>query len=144
MSQNALIPYLFFSGRCEAAIEFYQSALGAELGMLMRFSDSPDPPPPGTLQPGFEDKVMHACIMIGEVPLMMSDGCDDQAAFTGFSLSLAFPNAELAHKAFDALAVEGTVTMPLGQTFWSSCFGMLTDRFGVSWMISVSEDSPQS
>ena len=134
-----LHPYLFFSGRCDEAIAFYREALGAETLMVMRFSESPDPTPPGMLQPGFENKVMHATLMVGGQVLMASDGCDDKTRFGGFSLSLAFPTEGEARKAFDALSVGGQIQMPLTKTFWSPCFGMTTDRFGVAWMISISQ-----
>lgn len=125
MTQPLVQPYLFFGGRCQEALEFYQSALGAEIEMLMRFRESPDPVPEGMLAPGFEDKVMHAAFRIGGSTLMASDGCGGQVKIEGVSLSLA------------ALAEGGEVTMPLDKTFWSPRFGMVTDRFGVGWMINV-------
>jgi PhnB protein len=133
-------PYLFFNGRCEEAIEFYRSALGARLEMLMRYRESPDPPPPGMLPPGWEDKVMHASLRVGEAVVMASDGCATGPSFSGFSLSIAPPDVASAERAFAALAEGGTVAMPLGKTFWSPCFGVLTDRFGVNWMINVAGD----
>lgn len=137
MSQLALAPYLFFGGRCDEAIEFYRTALGAEVEFKMLHRDSPEPPPPGMLQPGFENKVMHATLRIGGAVLMASDACDDKSRFDGFRLSLAFPTEAEARRAFDALSDGGQVQMPLCKTFWSPCFGMLTDRFGVGWMISI-------
>lgn len=137
MNNTLIQPYLFFSGRCEEAIAFYRQALGAELEMLMRFKDSPDPPPPGTLQPGFEDKVMHATLRIGGAVLMASDGCDDQSRFDGFRLSLALPSEADAQRVFTALSDGGQIQMPLTKMFWSPCFGMVTDRFGVGWMVTV-------
>ncbi|WP_373649353.1 VOC family protein [Schlesneria sp. DSM 10557] len=137
MPQTMVTPYLFFAGRCEEALEFYREAVGAKVGMVLRFSDSPEPPPPGVLQPGFESKVMHCSFSIGETCLMASDGCDDQTKFTGFSLSLSVPTEAEADRAFAALAEGGTVQMPLSQTFWSPRYGMLTDRYGVSWMVMV-------
>ncbi|MGH8461954.1 MAG: VOC family protein [Stenotrophobium sp.] len=131
-------PYLFFNGRCEEAIEFYKKALGAEVVMLMRNKESPEAPPPGMLPPGSENKVMHASVRIGDAEFMASDGhCSGQPDFKGFSLSLTFPDATRAKQAFTALADKGKVDMPLGKTFWSPCFGMLTDRFGLQWMITV-------
>ncbi len=132
-------PYLFFDGRCEEAVEFYRRALGAEVEMLMRYRESPDPPPPGMVAPGSEDKVMHASLRIGESVVMASDECSigAQPTFDGFSLSISVADAAEAKRRFDALADGGKVTMPLGRTFWSPCFGMLTDRFGVGWMVSV-------
>jgi PhnB protein len=135
-------PYLFFDGRCEEAIEFYQQALGAKVEFLMRNSESPEPPPEGTLPPGSEDKIMHASLHIGGALVMMSDGlCGGDAGFNGFSLSLDCPDADAAREAFAALAEGGQVSMPLGKTFWAPLFGMVTDRFGVSWMVGVSDDA---
>jgi len=137
MSLAYVQPYLFFGGRCEEALAFYRAALGAEVDMLMRFRESPDPPPPDVIPSGFEDKIMHAAFRIGSTVLMASDGCEEAQRFSGFSLSLALPTADEAHRAFAALADGGQVQMPLGETFWSPCFGMLTDRFGIGWMITV-------
>jgi PhnB protein len=129
--------YLFFNGRCEEAIEFYKTALGAKVEMLMRFKESPDPPPPGMVPPGFENKVMHASLRIGDTTVMASDGCEGNPSFQGFSLSIAVTDLAEANRLFTALAEGGQVQMPLGKTFWSPGFGMLTDRFGVGWMINV-------
>jgi PhnB protein len=137
MSNPSIQPYLFFGGRCEEALAFYQSALGADVKLLMRYDESPEPPPPGRLQPGFESKVMHAEFRIGGTTLFASDGCDDQSAFKGFSLALNLPSPSEASRAFEALALGGSVQMPLSRTFWSPCFGMLTDRFGLGWMVSI-------
>ena len=131
-------PYLFFDGRCEEAIEFYRSKLGAKLEMLMRHKDSPEPPQPGMVPPGSEDKVMHACFSIGDTKVMASDGrCTGKPSFQGFSLSLDAPNAAEADRLFAALGDGGQVQMPLTKTFFSPRFGMIADRFGVSWMIIV-------
>ena len=131
-------PYLFFNGRCEEAIEFYKKALGAEEAMLMRFKDSPEPPQPGMVPPGSENKIMHASFRIGETTVMASDGrCTGQPNFQGFSLSITVPNEAEADRRFAALADGGQVQMPLTKTFFSPRFGMVADRFGVSWMIIV-------
>ncbi len=130
-------PYLFFGGRCEEALDFYRSTLDAQIIMVMRFNESPQPLPPGVLQPGFENKVMHSSFTIGETTLMASDGCDDKSTFRGFSLSLMVPTEAEAGRVFALLADGGQVTMPLGKTFWSPCYGMLIDRFGVGWMVNV-------
>ena len=133
-------PYLMFNGRCDEAIEFYKSALGAEVTMLMRFKDSPEPQPPGMLPPGAENKVMHSSLRIGESILMASDGeCRGQANFQGFSLTLPVSNDAEAERLFAALSDSGKVCMPLTKTFFASRFGMVADRFGVSWMIIVSQ-----
>jgi len=132
-------PYLFFNGRCEEAIEFYREALGAKVDMLMRYKDSPDPPPPGMVPPGSENKVMHASLSVGDTTVMASDGnCAGQPGFQGFSLSISAAGPAEAERLFKALAEGGQVQMPLTKTFWSPCFGMLADRFGVAWMINVS------
>ncbi|HXI73518.1 MAG TPA: VOC family protein [Verrucomicrobiae bacterium] len=130
--------YLFFNGRCEEAIEFYRKALGAEVELMLRYKESPEPHPPGMLPPGFENKIMHCSFHIGATLLMASDGCGaEKAEFEGFSLSLTVPNEAEASRAFAALAEGGQVRMPLGKTFWSPCFGMVADRFGIGWMVSV-------
>lgn len=134
--------YLFFGGRCEEAIAFYQSALGAQVDMIMRFNESPQPMPPGVLQPGFENKVMHSSFRIAGNRLMASDGCDDKSRFSGFSLSISVSTEAEAQAAFNALSEGGQVKMPLSKTFWSPCYGMLTDRFGIDWMIMVPGDTP--
>ena len=130
-------PYLFYNGRCEEAIEFYKKALGAEVLMLMRYKESPEPPPPGQVPPGWDNKIMHSSLRIGDANLMASDGYGEGADFKGFSLSVTAANEADAGRKFAALAEGGQVQMPLGKTFWSPCFGMVTDRFGVGWMISV-------
>jgi len=137
MSNPLIQPYLMFGGRCEEALEFYRAALGAQIDMLMRYQDSPEAPPPGMLPPGFENKVMHASFRVGGNVLMASDGCEQGQEFNGFSLSISVTEETEAKRFFSALADGGTVQMPLAKTFWSPCFGMLTDRFGVSWMINV-------
>jgi len=129
-------PYLFFDGRCEEAIEFYKRALGAEVLALMRFRESPEPPPPGMVPPGSEDKVMHASFLVGETEIMASDGrCMGKPSFQGVSLSLSVPSEAAADRLFNLLAEGGQVQMPIGRTFFSPRFGMVTDRFGVSWVI---------
>ena len=131
-------PYLFFDGRCDEAIEFYRSALGAEVTGLMRFKDSPEPPQPGMIPPGAENKVMHASFRIGDTTVMASDGrCLGRPNFQGFSLSLTAPDDAEAERLFASLAEGGQVQMPLNKTFFSSRFGMVADRFGMSWMIIV-------
>ncbi|MBV8504173.1 MAG: glyoxalase/bleomycin resistance/extradiol dioxygenase family protein [Paucibacter sp.] len=132
-------PYLFYEGRCEEAIELYKSALGAEVQMMMRNSESPAPAPEGMLPPGSGHKILHASLLIKGALIMMSDGmCSGQTAFKGFSISLDCANEAEARAAFEALAVGGQVKMPLSQTFWAPLFGMLDDKFGVGWMIGVS------
>jgi PhnB protein len=128
-------PYLNFDGRCEEAIEFYKKALGAEVTMLMRVSDSPEQPP-GGITPGTENKIMHAALRIGGSNVMASDGRNKGGAeFKGITLSLAVPDDAAADRAFSALSDGGQVHMPLTKTFFASRFGMVADRFGVPWMI---------
>lgn len=136
----AIEPYLFFNGRCEEAVEFYKKALGAEVLMLMRYKESPEPPPPSTVPAGWDNKVMHTCLRVGNANVMASDGCSEGPNFQGFSLSLTVASETEARRAFAALADGGQVRMPLTKTFWSPCFGMLADRFGVGWMVSVATD----
>lgn len=112
--------------------------------MLMRYKDSPEAPPPGMVPPNWENKIMHVSFQIGETVVMASDGCEVSPSFAGFSLSLTLPDEAEAHRAFAALAQGGQVTMPLVKTFWSLCFGMLKDRFGVGWMVTVGEDQAGS
>ena len=106
--------------------------------MLMRYKDSPDPPPPGMVPPGSENKVMHASLPGGGPVAMASDGhCQGKPSFQGFSLSLDASSEAEADRLFNALADGGKVQMPLGKTFFSPRFGMVADRFGVAWMIIV-------
>jgi PhnB protein len=137
MTGATITPYLGFGGRCEEALNFYRTALGAEVDMIMRFDESPEPAPPGMLQPGFEKKIMHASFRIRGIPLMASDGCSDKSKFDGFRLALTVTTEADAKRCFDALANGGTVQMPLTKTFWSPCYGMVTDRFGLGWMVMV-------
>jgi PhnB protein len=131
-------PHLCFEGRCEEAVEFYRKALGAEVTFLMRFKDMPGPHPPGAIPPGAEDKVMHASLRVGDSTVLASDGrCSGRPGFQGVWLALQVPDVATADRLFAALADGGQVQMPLGQTFWSPRFGMVADRFGVSWMINV-------
>ena len=129
-------PYLFFDGRCEEALDFYRKALGAQVGMMMRWKDSPEHCPEGTIPPGSENKVMHASVQIGGTTVMASDGrCGGAPTFQGFSLSLDAASDAEAKRLFDALSDGGQVQMPLGKTFFASSFGMVADKFGVSWMV---------
>lgn len=130
-----IIPYLFIEGRCEEALKFYQSAVDAELGRVMRFKDSPEPE---HCPPGSEEKIMHAEFRIGKSLIMVSDGCSEgEAGFKGFALSITPDTEEQAERYFAALADGGKVEMPLGKTFWSPKFGMVTDRFGIMWMVNI-------
>jgi PhnB protein len=134
-------PYLFFNGRCEVALNFYRDAIGADTQIVMRFKDSPPPHQGAMANQG--EKVMHATMTIGDTMLMASDGqCEDGAKFEGFSLAINVPDESEADRVFNALARGGQVHMPLAPTFWAPKFGMVADKFGVGWMVSV-QHKPQ-
>jgi PhnB protein len=139
-NNNSLIqPYIFFEGRCEEAIEFYKKALSAEVVVMLRFKDSPVGLPPG-IPPGSGNKIMHAQLRIGQTVLMLGDARNSgKPNFQGFSLSLSVSTPAEVDKAFGALADGGQVQMPLEKTFFSPRFGMVTDRFGLGWMVLVQE-----
>ncbi len=127
--------YLFFDGRCEEAIEFYKRTVGAKVGMLMHYKDSPDP---GMVTPETKDKVMHASLQIGDSTVLASDGrCSGKPSFQGFALSLSAKDDAEAERLFASLSDGGQVQMPLAKTFFASRFGMVADRFGVGWMVLV-------
>ena len=133
-------PYLFLDGRAQEAIDFYQKALGAKVEMLMRFKESPDP---SHNPPGSADKVMHSSLTIGGGPVMISDGnCAGRPSFQGFALSYDAADEADAKRRFAALAEGGQVQMPLGETFFAKAFGMVADRFGVSWMVIAGAKNP--
>jgi PhnB protein len=128
-------PYLFFDGRCDEALAFYKKAIGAQVEMLMRWKDCPEP---GGSSAANKDKVMHANVKIGDTTVMASDGrCEDKPEFKGFALTIATKTAAEADKTFAALSDGGQVQMPMTKTFFSERFGMLADKFGVGWMILV-------
>jgi PhnB protein len=136
-------PYLNFDGRCEEALNFYKHAIGAEILCLMRLSESPEPCDPAMVPPGSENKVMHSSFKIGESTLLATDcGCSGQTKFSGFSICITAADPDHAARLFTALGEGGRVEMPLGKTFFSPSFGVLEDRFGLSWMVYV--DQPQS
>jgi PhnB protein len=134
---STIQPYLNFNGRCDEAIEFYKTAAGAEVTMLMRFKDNPEPPPADAdCQPGAADKVMHAEIRIGASVIMLSDGrCTGTPAFEGISLAMRVATPADAERLYNGLAAGGEPMMPLAKTFFSPSFGMLQDKFGVGWMV---------
>jgi len=138
-------PYLMFEGRCEEALDFYRSALGAQVNMLMRYKDNPDPAAgPGCAEGGgpgpTAEMVMHASFTVGDTQLMASDGMGSgKASFQGISLALSPADEAEARRYFNALADGGQVQMPLTKTFFSPAFGMVADRFGVSWMVVTPE-----
>jgi PhnB protein len=132
----AVQPYLFFDGKCEEALDFYKQALGAKVDMLMRFGESPEKPPAGTMPPGSDNKVMHASFHVGDAQIMASDGhCGGKPSFQGFGLSIDAKSDAEAEKLFGALSKGGQVQQPLTKTFFASKFGMVSDKFGVMWMV---------
>jgi PhnB protein len=138
-------PYLYFDGRCEEAAEFYRGAVGAEVTMMMRFSESPDPCPPGMVPPGSENKIMHMEMQIGENVVMASDGnCQGKPSFAGISLALTAKDDAEAERVFAALGNGGQVQMPMMTTFFATRFGMVADRFGVSWMVLAEALPPKA
>ncbi len=125
--------YLQFDGRCEEALNFYKRALGAEIEALMRFKENPD----AKMTPeGAEEKVMHSCFRVGDTRIMASDGyCKGSPSFEGFSMALQTPSRAEAERLAKALADGGEMQMPITETFFSTGFGMVKDRFGVHWMV---------
>ena len=129
-------PYVFFDGKCEEALEFYKGAIGAKVDMVMRFSENPDKPDPSKMPPGSENKVMHAAFKVGDTQILASDGhCNGKPSFQGFALTLNAANDAEAEKLFSAVGKGGQVQAPLTKTFFASKFGMVTDRFGVLWIV---------
>jgi PhnB protein len=126
--------YLFFNGNCAEAMRFYERTLGGKLERMMTYADSPEAE---KCPPGSKDLIMHACLVLDGRMLMASDSAPgyENKGMSGFGLSLNYPTAAEARRAFDALADGGTVTMPLAETFWTDIFGMVTDRFGTPWMV---------
>jgi PhnB protein len=138
-SSQQVQPYLFFDGKCEEALDFYKSALGAKVDMMLRFKDNPEPQAQGPgCGAGSEDKVMHAAFRVGETLIMASDGmAGGKPEFKGFSLSVTAKDEAEADRLFAALGKGGQVQMPMGKTFFSPRFGMVADKFGVGWMVIV-------
>lgn len=133
-------PYLFFAGECEEALKFYETALGAERVMIMRFGEAPEPPPEGMIPADWGDKVMHASFKVGETEILASDGCGGpNPPRGGFSLALSVKDEVEADRVFEALSEGGKVEMPLGKTFFSRRFGGVADKFGMSWMVVAPE-----
>jgi PhnB protein len=128
-------PYIFFDGRCDEALKFYEKALGAKVDMLMRFQDAPDQ---SMISPDSKDKVMHAAVHIGDTQVLMSDGrCLGKPSFQGFALTISATDDAEGDRRFNALAEGGQVQMPMAETFFASRFGMVADKFGVGWMVLV-------
>ena len=126
-------PYVFFDGKCEEALEFYQRAIGAKVNMLMRFGEAPDQ---SQIKPESKNKVMHAQFKIGDTTVLISDGRNQgNPKFDGFALTIQCKDAAETETYFKALSDGGQVEMPLDKTFFAKSFGMLKDRFGVHWMV---------
>jgi PhnB protein len=132
-----LSPYLYFNGECEAAFKFYEKCLGGKIVMMMTNKDSPVAE---QSSPEWQDKILHAQLNLGDMVLMGSDGLPEHFAKPqGFSVNLQLNDVAEAERIFHAFAENGTVKMPLQQTFWAKSFGMVVDRFGTPWMINCSE-----
>jgi PhnB protein len=128
-------PYLYFEGRSQEAIDFYKSVLGAEVEVVMHFKDAP-PEMQAQIEPGQSDKIMHAAIKVGDTSVLISDGrCGGKAVFSGIALTLNVDSDADADSYFAALSKSGQVTMPISKTFFASRFGMVNDKFGVSWIV---------
>lgn len=128
-----LTNYLTFDGNTREAMEFYKSCLGGEL-FMMTFGESPMPTPPES-----KNRIIHAKLSTGNLDLMASDTMPGMPFQQGnnFSLALGCESKQEAEKLFASLGAGGKVTMPLQETFWAAQFGMLTDKFGVNWMLNV-------
>ena len=132
-------PYLSFEGRAQEAIDFYKSAVGATENIVMRFKDAP-PEVQAQISPGMADKVMHASVKLGPTILMMSDDCmSPSVTYNGFRLCLTGNDVAHGEKLYNALAESGQVNMPWQATFWTKGFGMVTDKFGIGWMVMAPE-----
>ena len=127
-------PYLSFKGDCETAFKFYEQCLGGQLGAIFRYAGTPLE---HQVPAGWQDKVMHGRLTVGELVLMGGDvapaGYEEPK---GFSLSIQIKSTADAERIFHDLATDGRVTLPLQQTFWAARFGTVVDRFGISWLIN--------
>lgn len=139
----SVVTTLNFGGRTEEAVQHYQAVLDAEVMMLMRFRECPDP---SFKRPGLEDKIFHATIRIGLTELMASDvGCDDpklETGFSGFAFAVRAGSIEDAERYFAGLSEHGRVIVPLSETFFATRYGIVNDRFGVSWKITMPGEPP--
>jgi PhnB protein len=130
-------PYLFFKGKCAEAMKFYEKATGGKIDMIMPYAGTPGEE---HVSKEWKDKIMHASMKIGDTWLMASDGTPDfKEDFGGFSVAIELKTPQEAEKVFKALSEGGTVRMPMAETFWANRFGMLTDKFGVPWMVGNSK-----
>ncbi|MFU2511799.1 YciI family protein [Pseudoalteromonas sp. ASV78] len=141
MQQAKASCYLFFSGRCEEALTYYQTHLNAKIAMMFRFSDSPEPIPEGAIPANFDDKIMHSEFTVAGMKILATDGCIDNqgdgVSYSGFNLTLTIDSEQTLRSVFAALADGGQVRMPLEETFWSPLYGQVTDKFGIGWMLML-------
>jgi len=127
-------PYLNFNGQCEAAFKFYEQVLGGKIAFKMTYGESPIA---AHAPPGWKDKILHTTLMVGDRVLMGADAPPEHYQRPqGFSVSLGLKNTSEADRIFKALVENGTVIMPIQETFWAARFGMLVDQFGTPWMIN--------
>jgi PhnB protein len=132
-----LTPYLTFDGQCEAAFKFYAQCLGGTIVSMLTHGDSPVAE---QVPSAWRDRILHARLLVDDGVLMGSDRPpDDHEATKGFSVSIGIKDPAAAERIFHALAANGTVQMPIQQTFWAARFGMLIDQFGVPWMINCDQ-----
>ena len=139
--------YLTFDGNCEEAFKFYQSVFGGQIPYMGRFKDMP-PDEESQVKPGEENRIMHMSLPISKETILMGSDTGGEWASgysqgNNFSISITADSKEEANKLFKGLSAGGKVTMPLSKTFWSECFGMLTDKFGINWMVSFDEAKQQ-
>lgn len=133
---TTVTPYLFFEGRCEEALAFYEQALGAQRGALMRYRDNPEPQACPDRPAPAPDKVMHGAMTVGGTEIFLSDGmASGTTRFQGFGLAITLATVEEVERRCAALAAGGQVTMAPTKTFYSPRFAMVTDRFGMQWML---------
>ena len=126
--------YLTFNGQCEAAFKFYEQCLGGKIVAMFTHAGTPAA---GQVPPEWQDKIMHACLKAGDSMLMGSDAPPNyQQQPKGFSVNIAVEDPAEADRIFHALAENGTVKMPIAQTFWAERWGMLIDQFGIPWMVN--------
>ena len=126
--------YLSFNGNCEEAFKFYEKLLGGKIEVIFTHEGTPAA---SNVPPEWLKKIMHACLTIGNAVLMGSDVPPGQYKQPhGYSINIGVNNVAEAERIFNALAEDGAVHMPLGETFWAERFGMLTDRFGIPWMVN--------
>lgn len=134
-----LNPYLYFGGQCEAALKFYEQCLGGTIESMLTYEGSPMA---AEVPPEWRHKIMHAEFKLSDRVLMGSDCLPDQyTAPQGISVLLSFDDPAKTEQIFHALATNGTTQMPIQETFWAAKFGMLTDQFGIPWMVNCDQQT---